>query len=161
MARTSQNESHTRRHSLRLRGFDYTSRRVYFITIVTAERRKVFLDAQLAEATVQCLRRLRERMNFLVYVYCLMPDHLHALVGLGTSGRALGDVCGAFKSLSTRAYWQWHEGKLWQRQFYDHVIRNEEDFSETMEYIKQNPVRRRLVESWEQWPYTGRVDFLQ
>ena len=161
MANSPKDERRTRRDRLRLRGFDYTSRRVYFITIVTADRRKVFLNVQLAEATVQCLRQLRERMNFLVYAYCLMPDHLHALVGLGTSGRTLGEICGAFKSLSTRAYWSWYEGKLWQRQFYDHIIRNEEDFFETVEYIKQNPVRRRLVESWEQWPYTGRVDFLQ
>jgi REP element-mobilizing transposase RayT len=90
-----------------------------------------------------------------------MPDHLHALVGLGESGYSLSRVCGAFKSLSTRAYWKWYEGKLWQRQFFDHIIRNEEDDFETLEYIKMNPVRKKLVENWEEWPYTERVDYLQ
>ena len=161
MANPPEGERHTRRDSLRLRGFDYTSRRVYFITIVAVERRKVFLDKRLAAATVQCLCDLRGRVNFKLYVYCLMPDHLHALIGLSEPGQSLGGICGAFKSLSTRAYWRWYEGKLWQRQFFDHIIRNEEDFFETVEYIKQNPVRKHLVEEWEQWPYTGRVDLLQ
>ena len=158
---TQTNDDYTRRDSLRLRGFDYAARRVYFVTIVTAERRKAFLDSRVATATVECLRDLRARMNFYIYVYCLMPDHLHALIGLGESGRTLGAICGAFKSLSTRAYWRWHKGRLWQRQFFDHVVRNEEDFIETVEYVKLNPVRKGLVDRWEQWPYTGRVDYLR
>jgi REP element-mobilizing transposase RayT len=161
MLRATDDERYTRRDSLRLSGFDYTSRRVYFITIIANERRRVFLDSRLADAVIECLRTLRRKMNFYVYIYCLMPDHLHALVGLGESGRSLSEVCGAFKSLSTRAYWQWHKGKLWQRQYYDHIVRNEEDFFECVEYIKMNPVRKHLVEIWEQWPYTGRIDYLQ
>ena len=154
-------EAYTRRESLRLRGFDYTSRRVYFVTAVTAERRRVFLDRRLAEAVIECLRALRETMTFSAYAYCLMPDHLHALFGLGESGQSLGQVCGAFKSVSTRAYWRWYEGKLWQRQYFDHIVRNGEDFSECVEYIKMNPVRKHLVEDWEEWPYTGRLDYLK
>ena len=152
---------YTRRDSLRLRGFDYTSRRIYFITVVTAKRVRFFNDARLAVATVECLLDLRKKMGFRLYAYCLMPDHFHALVGLGESRRSLAEVCGAFKSLSTREFWRWRGGKLWQRQFFDHVIRNEEDFYETVEYIKLNPVGKGLVERWEEWPYTGRVDYLR
>ena len=156
----SQTEDYTRRDSLRLRGFDYASRRVYFVTIVAAGRQKVFLDARLAEAALECLRELRGELGFYVYAYCLMPDYFHALVGLGESQKTLGEICGRFKSLSNRAYWQWHEGRLWQRQFFDHIIRNEDDYFETVEYIKLNPVRKGLVEIWNQWPYTGRLDWL-
>jgi len=154
-------EDYTRRSSLRLRNFDYSTRRVYFVTIVAAGRRKVFLDERIAQATLNCLFELRRKISFYVYVYCLMPDHFHALVGLGESQKTLGAICGGFKSLSTRAYWQWSEGKLWQRQFFDHIIRNDEDFFESLEYIKLNPVRKGLAETWEQWPYTGRLDWLQ
>ena len=154
-------ETYTRRESLRLSGFDYTSRRVYFVTVVTAGRRSVFHDRLLSDAVIECLRALRDRLGFYVYVYCLMPDHFHALLGLGESGRSLGQVCGAFKSVSTRAYWCWYEGKLWQRQYFDHVVRNSEDFSECVEYIKMNPVRKKLVEEWGEWPYTGRLDYLK
>ncbi len=149
-----------RRNSLRLPTFDYVARRVYFVTIVALERRKVFFDRRVADATVECLVNLRGTMKFNLYVYCLMPDHLHILIGAGESGKTLGEICGTFKSLSTRAYWQWHAGKLWQRQFFDHIIRNEEDFFECFNYIKLNPVRKGLTETSDQWPYTGSKDTL-
>jgi putative transposase len=90
-----------------------------------------------------------------------MPDHFHGLIGPGESGRTLGGLCGAFKSLSTRVYWNWYDGKLWQRQFFDHIIRNHQDFEETLEYIRMNPVRRGLVENPEDWLYTERLDYLR
>ena len=99
--------------------------------------------------------------EFNVYIYCLMPDHFHGLIGPGASGQSLGSICGAFKSLSTREYWSWGEGKLWQRQFFDHIIRNQQDFEETVEYIRLNPVRRGLVENPGEWPYTARLDYLK
>ena len=157
---TRDGDDYTRRDSLRLRTFDYASRRIYFVTIVVANRRRIFNDQRVAQATINCLHELRQSLLFRLYVYCLMPDHFHALIGIGESGKTLGSICGAFKSLTTRAFWQWYEGKLWQRQFFDHVIRNEEDFFETRDYIRLNPVRKRLVETWEQWPYTGSVDKL-
>src|SRR5207237_9954432 len=94
----------TRRDTLRLRGFDYSLRRVYFVTIVTLNRRKVFLNTAIARATLDCLLQLREQRSFNVYQYCLMPDHFHGLIGLGPSGLSLSAICGAFKSLSTTAY---------------------------------------------------------
>lgn len=90
-----------------------------------------------------------------------MPDHFHSLLGPAQSGRTMAEICGAFKSLSTREYWHMHAGKLWQRQFFDHIIRNEEDFEETLQYIRMNPVRRGLVEKPEEWPYTERLDYLR
>ena len=83
-----------------------------------------------------------------------MPDHFHGIFGLADSGKTLAEVCGAFKSLSTRAYWRWHDGKLWQRQFFDHVIRNERDLNETLQYIELNPAR----EGFFDWPYLGHLD---
>lgn len=150
----------TRRNRLRLPGFDYSSRRVYFVTIVTLRRRKFFLDRRLASATIKCLLELREKRSFNLYQYCLMPDHFHGLIGAGVSGMALGSICGAFKSLSTTSFWRWNEGRLWQSRFFDHIIRNEQDFCETAEYIRMNPVRKGLVSRWQDWPYTGAVDRL-
>jgi putative transposase len=154
-------DAYTRRDSLRLRGFDYAARRVYFVTVVASGRRKIFLDRRVAESTLDCLLCVQREMRFKLYVYCLMPDHFHALIGAGDSSKTLGEICGVFKSLSTRAYWRWHEGKLWQRQFFDHVVRNEQDFFETLEYIEMNPVRKGLVDTPDKWRYTARLDSLQ
>ncbi len=99
-----------------------------FVTIVTLKRRKLFLDRRLADATVDCLLELRNKRSFNLSQYCLMPDHFHALIGSGPSGMSLGRICGAFKSLSTIAFWRWSEGRLWQPRLFDHIIRNEQDF---------------------------------
>ena len=156
----SEEQPYTRKNSLRLNGFDYAWPRIYFVTINSHKHRRIFDDERVATATVKCLKELRLKFRFNVYVFCLMPDHFHALIGPGTSGKTLGAICGGFKSLSTRAYWQWHDGRLWHRQFYDHILRNREDFEETLNYIRMNPLRRGLVERADDWPYTERLDYL-
>ena len=150
----------TRPDSLRLRGFDYSSCCIYFITIVVEHRRNLFNDPRLAQAILHVLLEQRERLRFNLYCYCLMPDHFHGLIGCGASGLTLGRICGAFKSVSTRQYWQWHQGRLWQRRFHDHIIRGEEEFYETRAYIMMNPVRKGLVTTPEEWPYSGCPDNL-
>src|SRR6267142_7268614 len=100
--KTSQDDQYSRKDSIRLRGFDYSWPRIYFITIVAQERQTKFLDERVAIATVESLRKLRINYHFNLYIYCLMPDHFHGLIGPGESGRTLGEICGAFKSLSTR-----------------------------------------------------------
>ena len=121
---TSHDDQYSRRDSIRLRGFDYSWPRIYFVTIVTQNRQAKFRDERVAIASIESLRKLRNDFHFNVYIYCLMPDHFHGLIGPGESGRTLGGLCGAFKSLSTREYWSWYDGKLWQRHFFDHIIRN-------------------------------------
>jgi len=155
MRKQEASEQYSRRNSLRLFGFDYATRRYYFVTIVTLQRRKVFLNPELAQAVLDCLLQLRNNMGFKIYSYCLMPDHFHAILGLADSGKTLAQVCGAFKSLSTGEYWRCgSEGKLWQRQFFDHIIRNETDLAETLQYIELNPAREGLFD----WPYIGHMD---
>jgi REP element-mobilizing transposase RayT len=46
-----------------------------------------------------------------------------------------------------------------ERQYFDHLIRNEQDFYETIWYIRLNPVKAKLVEDWREWPYYGEPDF--
>lgn len=157
----SHGRDYSRRDTIRLKGFDYSWPRIYFVTIVAHHRQSKFLDVRVASATLDCLKKLRSACGFNVYIYCLMPDHFHGLIGPGASGQSLGSICGAFKSLSTREYWSWGEGKLWQRQFFDHIIRNQQDFEETVEYIRLNPLRRGLVENPGVWPYTARLDYLK
>lgn len=147
-----------RKNSLRLRGFDYSARRDYFVTIVAHQRKKFFNDERIAKATLDCLLTQRQKDNFKLYVYCLMSDHFHAIFGIGESCKSLGSICGSFKSLSTREFWNFGNGKLWQLRFFDHIIRNEEEFWDTVDYIRNNPVRKGLVKDWQDYPYTGSVD---
>ena len=92
-------DEYTRKNSLRVPDFDYSSRRVYFVTINVLNRRTLFFNKEFAKAVIACLLDLRQNMQFNLYGYCLMPDHFHALIGIGEFEKDLGKICGAFKSL--------------------------------------------------------------
>ena len=86
----------------------------------------------------------------------VMPNHIHALIMIDGRGNAsdstISEFVRAFKSKSTVAYIRMvkdgraisFEGKMWQRSYYDHIIRNEQDFREVWKYIEENPLRWQL-----------------
>ena len=78
--------------------------------------------------------------------YVIMPNHIHLLLRFvpaegGQSRPPLQKVMQSLKSVTTRKCWQFGISKLWQRSFYDHVIRNETDYLKIWQYIEQNPLR--------------------
>ena len=78
--------------------------------------------------------------------YVVMPNHIHLLLRFvpsegGQSRPPLQKVMQSLKSVTTRRCWQFGVSKLWQRSFYDHVIRNETDYLKIWQYIEQNPLR--------------------
>ena len=76
-----------------------------------------------------------------------MPDHLHALIAFPSVG-TMSAITRLWKGFLARQY------KIrWQRDFFDHRIRNEESWQQKAHYIRQNPVRARLVQEAANWPY--------
>ena len=78
--------------------------------------------------------------------YVVMPNHIHLLLRFvpaegGQSRPPLQKVMQSLKSVTTRKCWQFGISKLWQRSFYDHVIRNETDYLRIWQYIEENPLR--------------------
>ena len=78
--------------------------------------------------------------------YVIMPNHVHALIhiegdGGGQSRPPLQRVIQRFKSITTRRCWEMGVKTIWQRSFYDHVIRNERDYLRAWQYIEDNPAR--------------------
>ncbi|HEX9913027.1 MAG TPA: transposase, partial [candidate division Zixibacteria bacterium] len=101
----------------------------------------------------------RIRLGQAVYVFCLMPDHLHLLLSPLESGTPVTQYMSSLISKITRLSWKYgYSSKLMQRSFYDHIIRKEEDLRQIAEYILDNPVRRCLVQRWEDYPYCGLID---
>jgi putative transposase len=85
-----------------------------------------------------------------------MPDHLHLLLELPGSGLSLSAWIGSFKSLSTREAWGLgFRGRLWQSRFYDHILRRVENIEQVADYIIHNPVRKGLVEEWDEYLWSG------
>jgi REP element-mobilizing transposase RayT len=88
-----------------------------------------------------------------------MPDHLHLLVRLAPTDATLGEIIGAFKRFTTRQSWKLgYEGALWQSRYYDHILRRSEHGEKVARYILANPVRKGLVETGGEYPYSGCLD---
>lgn len=84
---------------------------------------------------------------------CVMPDHVHLL--LAPVGENLVDLIGRWKSYTTHLIrLQRGIGRLWQRSFYDHGLRKDEDLIRVAEYFVSNPVRKGLVHGWRKYPYS-------
>ena len=84
-----------------------------------------------------------------------MPDHIHLLVEGETEDADLANFVRVFKQQSSFAWRQEHEEQLWQRGYFDRVLREEEDTVTVARYVLDNPVRARIVESPQDYPYLG------
>ncbi len=89
--------------------------------------------------------------------YVILPDHLHLFVAL-PGERTLGNWIGALKrALARQLPATASRDPIWQRGFFDHVLRSSESYSEKWNYVKENPVRAGLVASAADWPYSGEI----
>ena len=157
-----------RRKKLRLAGYDYRSAGAYFITVCTHHRAPLFgeiISDPIVGATLcgrphrpdlminRWLRELENKFHGVTVDYfIIMPDHIHFILFLagGHAGPPLQEVINWFKTMTTNAYIKSvkkgelppFKTALWQRGYYEHVIRNESDLEEVRRYIEENPVRR-------------------
>jgi putative transposase len=137
----------------------YLGRHAYFLTLCAHERSKILANAVLVESVLPVLRTTCGSHSFNVNAYCFMPDHLH-LVAIGESDTAsLPRLMQAFKSLAARESRKLGIVNLWQKGFYDHVLRDGESIDAAAAYAFLNPVRAGLVWRAEEWPYSGSFMF--
>jgi len=148
----------------RLEGLDYSDQSlVFFLTLTVPtpfrdNEQGPFCNRDLASSVVDSLLQIREKRGIKLFSYCLMPDHLHLLLSLHGSGVSLSDVMRDFKSFTTRAAWSQGVPRLWQRGYYEHVVRDEIELRETLAYVRNNPVRAGLVDRADAYPYSATPD---
>lgn len=85
-----------------------------------------------------------------------MPNHFHALLSFTDEyKKSLQVWMSSFKRFTFKTLKdKFNVSKLWQRNFYEHIVRTDESFSNIAEYILNNPVRKGMVESWEQYEFS-------
>ena len=127
--------------------------RCYMVTTVTAGRFPVFGDLFVGRGVVREMMRLREDGLAASLAWVIMPDHLHWLLVLG-DGVDLSRVVQLLKGRSARRVnqIQRRKGPLWQRAFYDHAVRKDEDVRKLARYIVANPMRAGIVKRIEEYP---------
>ena len=133
----------------------YVGQNWYFITACTGDHRPLFSRGQLVETLLDTLQAKCCSCSFNVYAYCFMPDHAHLeLVGLsGTSDLIV--MLRDFKGVATARVRAIGVRNLWEKSFYDHILREHDDHNGAAWYIFNNPVRKGLVKDPRDWQYSG------
>lgn len=156
------------RKTLRLKDYDYSQNGAYFVTICTQNRYPFFavgadqcvrpnIAWQIIEHWIRCIPERFEHTA--IDIYAIMPDHVHFILRIdrtqtegGHVGPPLQKMLQWFKTMTTNEYTkavkmglaQPYNKRLWQRGYYEHIIRNDEDYIECMKYIEENPIKKSL-----------------
>ena len=151
-----------KRKHIRIANYDYSTPGAYFITVCTANRDEIFWSDRRGELCSPVNVPLSDigiivdneiqKLNIIyatvrVDKYCIMPDHIHMILTINTSenGRTqfaptISRIMKQFKGSITKQI-----GKpIWQKSFYDHGIRNQQDYNEIWQYIENNPLKYAL-----------------
>jgi putative transposase len=142
----------------RLREFDYSRSRTYFVTFCVQNRQRIFINPVLATIARDELKRFRDKGWFWLYTFAIMPDHLHILIRLPDGSRTLGRIVATVKSSIQFRLRRIGVDLGWQDNFYDHVVRQNEQINEIAGYILRNPERAGLVKQGEAYPFAAMLD---
>ena len=130
--------------NIRLHSAKYVGQSTYFVTLCCARRHPAFANPKKAAELVVKLREQSIAQRFEVHAYCVMPDHFHGLfAGLDLASDLLVFVKN-LKQITTHGYQNSSHGTLWQKKFYDHILRERDNAAGVAGYIWMNPVRKGL-----------------
>jgi putative transposase len=132
-----------------------TTESTYFVTANVFQRKSLFQVEKIARLFIEILLNYRTQKKYLLHEFVIMPDHFHMIItptGI-TLERAVQFVKGGFsfqlnKSLKVKR-------GVWQTSFVDRRVRDSIEYENFKDYIWQNPVKRRLAASPEQYPYSS------
>lgn len=149
------------RRSIRLINFDYSSSNSYFVTLCLQDRacllgkivneKMYYLPfGHIVRSFLDSISQYYPQVN--IDTFQIMPNHVHAIFVFESHGRTqgsaptLGTIIQRFKTMTTHNYlegmkmhrWKSFNQKLWQRDYYEHIIRDEHDLNRIREYIQNN-----------------------
>ena len=160
-----------KRKNIRLQEYDYNSAGACFVTFCTHRRRQCLCrivgathESPVVELTAygqileNFLRHIPARYSCRIDKYVIMPNHVHLLISVSGDARAIREsplqrnsdiskMIGYIKmNTSKQIHEQFETSAIWQRGFYDHVIRNQSDYDDAYRYIENNPLQWELDE---------------
>ena len=156
-----------RRHSNRLVNFDYSLNGAYFVTLCTWQRKELFGKIVAEEMQLNdwgkiveqaCLHTNHSFPNTFMDVFVIMPNHLHGIIVIDQpvtilarpAKGSLGTIIAQFKSKASKQILPAAgqnpviPGQVWQRNYYEHIIRSESEWDRIRKYIETNPMNWHL-----------------
>lgn len=140
----------------------------WFFTVALADRRSDLLVRQI-DLLREAVAEVRDRHPFRIDAAVVLPDHLHMIWTLPEGDTAFDRrwrlIKGQFsKGIPRRPvsrYLRQGEREVWQRRYWEHMIRDERDWHAHVDYMHYNPVKHGLVSRVRDWPYSSFHDFVR
>ena len=139
----------------RLPGINYTGFSAYFLTACTLDRHKAFTTHDFFEESERQLFACSQEFGFTSIAYCFMPDHVHNLVEALREDSSLPKYAAMWKQRTGFAWRKRSGSPLWQKGYWERVLRSEDDLLSIARYVIENPVRAGLVRSVKDYPFSG------
>jgi putative transposase len=120
----------------------------FFVTVCTMPKgRDQLCGRGVGERLINSAKFYHDQSTWFVRAFLVMPDHVHAILSLNPA-KGMKAIVSDWKRYISRT-----EKIEWQRDFFDHRLRNEREMTEKIHYVLENPVRAGLVEHSDAWPY--------
>jgi len=116
-------------------------------------RLTIFADTEFVSVAVDALSEAFTNNGGHVAVIVFMPDHAHLILSGAHRDSDLLAMVKEFKQKTTFRARKTLPSFAWQKDFYDHIIRDETDYANQVRYILRNPVRAGLCDRWQDWPH--------
>jgi putative transposase len=131
----------------------------YFFTLVTWERKKLLCKPETIQLLRESFRYAMQKHPFKIVGIVILPDHFHCILELPMNSDNFSLCLGLFKwyfsihfrSVSNKR----REKSIWQKRFWEHYIRDEEELGRCLDYIYYNPVKHGYVKNPMDWPYSS------
>ncbi len=133
----------------------YVTGGCYFFTVVCWQRRPIFAIPENVAALKTAFRQVMRERPFSIDAIAILPDHLHCLWRLPEGDDDFSGRWREIKKTFTRRVRRSEQERIWQPRFWEHWIRNEEDWRRHMDYIHYNPVKHGLAQAPRDWPFSS------
>jgi len=145
----------------------------FFFTLVTYKRRPIYSSPQAIETLRDAFRFTIQQMPLTIVASPILPDHMHFIWTLPSESSEYSTRWKLIKGHFTRQWCakeavsesasraQKGEKDVWQRRFWEHLIRDEVDLTRHVEYIHYNPVKHGLVNSPCDWEYSSFMSYVR
>jgi putative transposase len=132
----------------------YKQGKYYFITCVTFQRNPILVE-NIVDFQ-HALNHVRSAIDFDILAWSVLPDHFHWIIKPGSSD--FSNVMMRFKRKFTALYLarrSLRSGRVWQKRFWDHLIRSQREFNRYTDYIHYNPVKHDYVRRPSEYPHSS------
>lgn len=140
----------------------------FFFTLITYKRQQILTSPESRMILKNVIEKTRQKYPFSIEAWVLLPEHIHCIWRLPPSSSNYSmrwrliksGFSRGVKSLYHKPEWltgskrKHRESSIWHRRFWEHMIRDEDDYRAHMDYVHYNPVKHGLVKQVKNWPYS-------